>query len=427
MESDGGVDTSRIKRAAASFVGRPRILPLTCPVRHYAWGGHEYLPALLGRQNADDTPYAELWIGAHPVAPATTVIDGIKVPLDRLFAYATGFALPYLLKILDVRTMLSIQAHPNQQQAAAGFERENAAGIPLTARHRLFKDANHKPEACVALSEFWALHGFKTPEAIAETLDAVPELSTVAPGFRRGLASARTDDQARRELVRVLYEDVMNAPQEVIDRALAPLVARLAGRRDDGRLRKDSPDYWALRATAGGAPPGGHVDRGITSIYLLNLVRLLPGEGLYISAGMLHAYLEGTAVEIMASSDNVLRGGLTPKHVDVPALLSILMFDAGPPSVLVPERVAPGQFVYHTPATEFELSRIDLAADRRYGATAGQGADAIVVIDGEADILGAGDTIRLQRGSAVLVPRGIRYDVRTARAATLFRASVPPR
>ena len=175
--------------------------------------------------------------------------------------------------------MLSIQAHPNQAQAEAGFRRETAAGIPLTAGHRLFKDASHKPEVCVALSEFWVLHGFKAPEAIAETLDSVPELLRLAPRFRDDLAATGKDPQARRSLLRVFYEHVMTAPQEVIDEAVGPLIDRLVVRRNGRVTGRDSPDYWAVRAAAQFMLPDGHYDRGIVSIYLLNLIRLMPGEG----------------------------------------------------------------------------------------------------------------------------------------------------
>jgi mannose-6-phosphate isomerase len=420
------VDTQLIEQAAASVAARPRLLPLTCAIQHYAWGGYDFIPTLLDRENLERTPCAELWIGAHPVAPATATIDGIEVPLDRLLARVPHLTLPYLLKILDVRAMLSIQTHPNRSQAEAGCRRETAAGIPLSAPHRTYRDANHKPEACVALSEFWVLHGFKSPEAIADTLDAVPELRGLAPRFRKDLAAAGADIVMRRALVRSLYEGVMTRPQVDFDRALAPLVDRLAPLYDDGVLTKDAPDFWAARAAVQFPMPGGHLDRGIVSVYLLNLVRLLPGQGVYLPAGVLHAYLEGTAVEIMASSDNVLRGGLTPKHVDVAELLTILAFDAGQPAILEPQVTSPAERVYRTPAREFELSRVDLSADQSYRTTVRDGVDALVVLDGEARTLGAGEAVTLPRGSIMLALRGVSYDLRASHSATLFKASVPP-
>ncbi|MBE3132634.1 MAG: mannose-6-phosphate isomerase, class I [Acidobacteria bacterium] len=419
------MNTHLIEQAAASVAARPRLLPLTCAIQHYAWGGYHFIPALLGRENRERQPCAELWIGAHPVAPATATIDGIEAPLDQLLAQVPQLTLPYLLKILDVRAILSIQAHPNRSQAEVGFERETAAGIPLSAPQRTYKDANHKPEACVALSEFWMLHGFKAPEAIADTLDAVPELRSLAPRFREDLAAATADATARRALVRSLYESVMTRPQAELDRALAPLVGRLVPLHDDGTLTKDTPDFWAARAAAQFPLPAGHLDRGIVSVYLLNLVRLLPGQGAYLPAGALHAYLEGVAVEIMASSDNVLRGGLTPKHVDVAELLKILTFDAGRPVILDPEAISPAERVYRTPAREFELSRVDLSARQPYRRTVEDGADVLVVLEGEVRILGAGEAVTLQRGGTVLAPRGISYELRAPRSATLYKASVP--
>jgi mannose-6-phosphate isomerase class I len=229
--------------------------------------------------------------------------------------------------------MLSIQVHPTKEQAAAGFARENAAGIDLGAAERNYKDDNHKPEVAVALTDFWMLHGFRPLDQIAEALRKVPELCSSMPDFSARLVRAGDVTQARRDLLRDLYRAVMTMPQEHVDLLLNALVERLAsGAWSD----KDGPDYWVARAAETFPPVGRHRDRGIFSIYLLNLVHLRPGQGTFQPAGTLHAYPEGVTVELMASSDNVLRGGLTRKHVDVSELMGILSFDDGTPQGLDP-------------------------------------------------------------------------------------------
>jgi mannose-6-phosphate isomerase len=190
-------------------------------------------------------------------------------------------------------------------------------------------------------------------------------------------------------------------------------------------LDRTASDFWAARASHWLPLPDGHRDRGIISIYLLNLIRLAPGEGTYIGAGVLHAYLEGTAIEIMANSDNVLRGGLTTKHVDVPELLRTLTFESGAPALLDTVQVSDTEQIYRTPAEEFTLSRLEVTADRSYRGRQVHGADSLLVIEGEVAVDGAGEKMTLGRGGIVLVPNGLAYTVRTTSHAVLFRASVP--
>jgi mannose-6-phosphate isomerase len=225
--------------------------------------------------------------------------------------------------------------------------------------------------------------------------------------------------------VRALYEQVMLLPQPDVDALVGPLVARLAPLYRDGRLDRSSPDFWAARAAEQFGLPGGHVDRGILSIYLLNLVHLAPGEGTYFEAGLPHAYLEGIAVEIMANSDNVIRGGLTPKHVDVPELLRILSFEPATPHPLVGEPAGPAEHRYATPAAEFGLSRLDLGPATEAGCEA-SGPEALIVIDGTPQLRWRRGRLPLARGGAVLVPAGVSYTLTSPGPACLFRAFVPP-
>jgi len=415
----------------------PRLLRLKGAIQHYAWGGYEFIPELVEIENTRREPCAELWIGAHPLAPATAELDGVEVPLSTLLELAPeailgptvasrfGTTLPYLLKVLDVRAMLSIQAHPNRRQAEDGFARENAAGVPLTAPWRNYRDASHKPEANVALTDFWILHGFRTPDEIADLLDQVPELRPLMPDFGTRLQRLGKDAAARRRLLRALYERLMRLPQPAIDDILDPLVARATAALERGAVDRSSADLWVARASRQFPSADGHRDRGLVSLYLLNLIHLAPGEGTFIPAGVLHSYLEGVAVEIMASSDNVLRGGLTSKHVDVPELLETLTFESGRPRILEGSQMSDSEHVYGTPAGEFTLSRLDLVAGKPYEGSPVVGADALLVVEGEATVQGAADTVTLGRGGIVLVPDGQACTIRTGSRAVLFRASVP--
>ena len=413
------------------------VLKLHGVVQHYDWGGQDFIPGLLGIANSERRPFAELWMGAHPKAPATADVAGIALPLDRLIAEAPdrilgpsasarfGGCLPYLFKILDVARMLSIQAHPTKEQAAGGFARENAAAIDLGAVERNYKDENHKPEMAVALTDFWMLHGFRSLDQIADALRKVPELRSIMPDFSERLVRAGDAAQARPDLLRDLYRTVMTMPQERVDLLLNALVGRLATRAPSDR---DVPDYWAARAAETFPPVGGHRDRGIFSIYLLNLVHLRPGQGTFQPAGTLHAYLEGVTVELMANSDNVLRGGLTQKHVDVPELLRILSFDNGTPQVLDGEPAGSCERVYRTPSDDFALSRIRLTPGRQYLGQAAHGPDSIIVLDGAATLTARGQIIPLARGAIVFVPFGTHYSLNArVTPAMLFKASVPAR
>jgi mannose-6-phosphate isomerase len=404
-------------------------------VQHYDWGGANVIPDLLGIENATRRPYAELWMGAHAKAPSLVDVGGEEVALDRFIAEAPneilgpaasqhfGGLLPYLFKILDVAKMLSIQAHPTLVQAREGFARENAAGIAIGASHRNYKDQNHKPEIGVALTEFWMLHGFRPLEQIAETLGSVAELRPLMPEFGAKLAAAGHDHAVRRDLLRALYSRTMTMEQAEVDALLNPLLARLAA----GPVPpKNSADFWALRAADDFPLPDGHRDRGIFSIYLLNLVHMLPGQGTFQPAGVLHAYLEGANVELMANSDNVLRGGLTTKHVDVPELLRILTFEGGAPEILDGVRVSEQERVYRTPAQEFELTRIDIAPGGRYAGEAAYGPKILLALSGNGTVTAGGEQTSLTSGTAVFLAAGTEFVV-TSRDEELliFQAALP--
>ena len=411
------------------------VLQLHGTVQHYDWGGYDFIPGLLGIANSERIHFAELWMGAHQLAPATADVAGIEIPLNQLIAESPDEVLgpaasahfsgklPYLFKVLDVAKMLSIQAHPNKEQAEEGFARENAAGIDLHAAERNYKDENDKPEVAVALTEFWMLHGFRPLDQIAEALCTVPELYSIMPDFSERLVRAGHITQARRDVICDLYHTVMTMPQERVDLLLNGLVTRLAKIAPSD---KDDPSYWAARAAETFSSGEGHRDRGIFSIYLLNLVHLQPGQGTFQPAGTLHAYLEGVTVELMANSNNVLRGGLTRKHVDVTGLMRILSFDNGLAPVLGGEPAGDSEWVYRTPSDEFELSRIDLAPGGEYLGQATHGPDSIIVLESAATLTARGQSISLVWGAIIFAPFGTCYALNAGVApAMLFKASVP--
>jgi mannose-6-phosphate isomerase class I len=417
------------------------VLRLHGAVQHYAWGGCDFIPGLLGIANTERRPFAELWMGAHPNGPATANVSGIEIPLNRLIAEAPekilgptasghfGGRLPYLFKVLDVAKMLSIQAHPTKKQAEEGYAGENAAGIDLQDSGRNYKDDNDKPEVAVALTDFWMLHGFRPLEQIAEMLRTIPELHSIMPDFPEKLVRTETTVQARRALLQELYGAMMTTPQSQADRLLNTLITRLA--RTDTSDKND-PGYWAARASETFCPVDGHCDRGIFSIYLLNLVHLRPGQGMFQPAGTLHAYLEGVTVELMANSDNVLRGGLTPKHVDVPGLMKILSFDSGLPvvmnGVLNGVHAGASERVYQTPSDEFDLTSIDIEPGAQYLGNAAHGPDTIIILNGTATLAANGPSTALTRGAIIFALFGTPYELHSGGdRAMLFKASVPSR
>jgi mannose-6-phosphate isomerase len=419
--------------ATAAYLASPALVRLQGVVQHYDWGGYDFIPALLGIPNEARQPFAELWMGMHPSGPSVADVSGQAVPLGELVAanprailgrdVADRFngRLPYLFKLLDARQMLSIQAHPNKEQAADGFARENAAGIPLDAPHRSYRDDNHKPEAHVALTDFWMLHGFRPMAELLEVMELAPEIGSVMPEFRDRLLVPCQTAAGRTAAVRDLYATIMTMPQSEVDCVLNPLLDRLASQDTAG---KESPNYWALRAAQAFPLPGGHRDRGIFSVYLLNLVHLKPGQGTLQPAGTLHAYLEGVNVELMANSDNVLRGGLTP--VNVPELMRTLVFKTGRPEVLNGESASPAETAYRTPSQEFELSRIDVGPGRNFSSSRGHGPECVIITEGQAIARAGQQTMLLRRGDILLAPAGLTYTLESrGEGAVLFRASVP--
>ena len=338
---------------------KDRVLPIIGKVQHYAWGGYYYIPKLLNIPVKKGETYAEFWLGTHDRGSAEfkNGSDNMISLKDYIEAFpkqtlgekaAESFGrLPFLLKVLDVKDMLSIQVHPTKANAQIAFDAENESGIDLSSNERNFKDNNHKPELMLALSEFWLLHGFKSPKALQNILREIPELHFLVPIFG--------GDNYKK-----LYKHVMEMPQIQVDRHLKTLLEKIIPHYHAGKLNKDKEDFWAARA-AMTYSQDGHVDRGIFSVYFFNLLHLFPGQAIFQDAGLPHAYLEGQNVEIMSNSDNVLRGGLTPKHVDVSELMKHVKFEATIPKIITGIQAQELKLVFPTPAPDFELSQFHLS------------------------------------------------------------------
>ena len=413
-------------------------------IRDYAWGSKTALARLLGRAAATE-PEAELWIGAHPQAPSAVTLAGRRVTLDRLVAERPaetlgwaaerfGPALPFLLKVLAVAEPLSIQAHPSLEQAAEGFAREDAAGISLDAPHRNYRDRNHKPEVAVALEPYWQLSGFRTYTEVLRNIEAIgsPRLQAATDELRQ-----RPTEAALSSLVATALQLTERGRADLVTRAQAFATSHLRdGDRSDTTNGSGAASDVASDDSASDASASRWVERlaagypsdaGVLSPYLLNLVCLAPGEGIHIGAGTLHAALQGTAVELQANSDNVLRGGLTVKHVDVPELLRVARFAPQEPSVLRPVPDGGGERHYPTPAPEFALSSValdTLAPDIAFAVTP-TGPEILLFLFGDAVVTdAAGRNMNCRSGEALFVPATVDgYRVRGT--ATLFRARVP--
>ncbi|MFF7379064.1 mannose-6-phosphate isomerase, class I [Streptomyces massasporeus] len=374
-------------------------------VRPYAWGSPTAIPQLLGVEPTGE-PQAEMWMGAHPGAPSRTdrgtLVEVVDADPEKELGPAAvarfGPRLPFLLKILAAGAPLSLQVHPDLAQAKEGYADEERRGIPVDAPHRNYKDANHKPELICALTEFDGLCGFRDPLQAAALLDDLG-VDSLKPYV--DLLHAHPEDAALREVLTA----ILTADRDEMSRTVTEAAAacdRLGG-------------AYAPYADIAHHYPG---DPGVIAAMLLNHVRLQPGEALYLGAGVPHAYLDGLGVEIMANSDNVLRCGLTPKHVDVPELLRIVRFLPSDPGVLRPEASPDGEEVYETPIDEFRLSRYVLP---EAGAAHDLTRPTPQILLCTAGTIRAGEH-DLTPGESVFVPAGEKAEV--SGTGTLFRATV---
>ena len=394
---------------------------LTNRIQTYAWGSHTAIATLLGYAAPSQEPQAELWMGAHPKAPSKikindeyqSLIDLIKKqPIDILgqrIANTYGNQLPFLFKVLAAEAPLSIQAHPNIDQAISGYAREEDLGIPIDAPHRNYKDDHHKPECICALTHFWCLCGFRQiseiqamlkrvcPQALSRELHQL-KIQPDTDGLKTFLQSIMTME--RDKVLKVIQEALTHA---------------------NARPGENSALDWIMKLEA--AYPG---DIGVIFPAVLNLVCLQPGEAMYLSSGELHAYLDGVGIEIMANSDNVLRGGLTPKHVDVPELMNVLNFQERAIDLLRPETQRPNEKMYRTPANEFALSVITLKQGNAYESLTERSVEIMLVTEGRVAIHdeGSKERIEMVKGTSVIVPAAVpRYSMRGE--GVVYKAGIP--
>lgn len=387
--------------------------------RHYDWGGKSFIPQLMKLANDAGIPFAEYWMGAHPSAPAIVETAAGSMALDQLIQNnpiqfigtqtAEKFGtLPYLFKVLDVAKMLSIQVHPSKSNAVIGFEKEQLAGIPIDATNRNYKDQNHKPEVMVALSDFWLLHGFMPADQLKIRLNSLTPLKVLIPIFGEA-------DYAG------LYCFFMRLSNEASDAILKPLLTLAIEEVAAGKVDKSHPHWWANKYY-NGQLPASNIDRGILSIYILNIVNVPPYQGVFQGAGLLHAYLEGQNIELMANSDNVLRGGLTPKHIDIEELIQHVNFEPTHPNLLKGDVLSPFEIQFPCPVPDFGLTKIALPIGESY-TNQSNSFEMFLVMQGAVVLNG----IELQLGELAAVKAGEAFKLEQigAEAAVIFKSFVP--
>jgi mannose-6-phosphate isomerase len=407
----------------------PRPYLLINQIQSYAWGARgegAFIPRLLGMEPEPNTPYAELWMGAHPNAPSYTVLDGARVSLLDLIAQypreilgqvvAERFSgrLPFLFKVLSTAESLSIQAHPTKEQARRLHARD--------PEH--YPDGNHKPELAVVLDSLTALMGFKPFSDILETLERYPELTDFVGGEVAGRArnAEHAAPQQQKALLRELYATLVEcsvACEGDLVQATGRLAKRLAA--SAGGLREEEQLFLQLRDKYSGA------DVGLFSLFLLNLVHLEEGQGVFIGADIPHAYLKGNIVECMANSDNVVRAGLTPKFKDVETLVDILTYEMGPPSIIEADAGA-AEIVYRTPTPEFRVSRLRIQPGQERVESSGGGPAVLLVTRGDVLIGWESGEITFRRGQSMLIPALLEgFNLLAEIPAELFIVTVPLR
>jgi mannose-6-phosphate isomerase len=380
-------------------------------VRHYPWGSRTVIPELLGEASPAERPYAELWMGAHPDAPS---VLSTGTPLDKAIEERPhellgaevqerfGTRLPFLMKVLAAEQPLSLQAHPTTEQAEAGFAAEEAAGVPHDSPTRTFKDPFHKPELLLALTTFEALCGFRPVEESLHCLAKlhVPELKpTIAALARGGLRAAIP------QLIALSAEHRAD---------LVSAVAEAAA----GFVAAHDPEFINTYRWAASLAETYPADPGVVISLMCNHLKLAPGEAVFLPAGNLHAYLSGAGVEVMAGSDNVLRGGLTAKHVDLAALIEVLDFTDGRVPVLHPV-LGPGGLRYPVPVDDFDLTRVQL--DGHSGSLLTSGPQVLLCTEGTAVLASPDGGVTLEKGCSAFVPADT--PVTVSGPAVLYRAT----
>ncbi len=391
-------------------------------IMNYHWGSKDFIPDLLGLKKSCEIPCAEMWMGSHKKAPSKIILDDQVTTLDLYIekhpesvlgnktADKFSHSLPFLFKILSAAKPLSIQAHPDKNIARSGFERENMEGIPMDAPDRNYRDNNHKPEQICALTTMWALKGFRMPE---DTLRLLEPFHTLKERLGTNILKNKPNEKGIKHFftnllnmdkasASALIQDILNIVQEI---------------------KKEDPAYqWVENLYT--EYPG---DTGVLAPLYLNVLRLEPGETVYLPACELHAYLSGSGLEIMANSDNVLRGGLTTKHIDRQELLNVLSFKPSTPELNSKKETAGFESFFESPAEEFVLSVIEIPDTSSVYKKDGQkSVEIILCTDGNAVITDEpeGHSLPVKKGTSILIPAEVSsYNIKGK--ATIYKASVP--
>lgn len=383
-------------------------------IRNYDWGDPEAIAELLGLP-APGHPQAEYWLGAHHSAPSTLVETGIG--LDRLVArdptatlgprIAARFGgFPFLLKILAAATPLSIQAHPSPGQAEAGFEAESSAGIELGARDRNYRDDRHKPELICAITPFEAKCGFRSVADSRLLIGALAACAEAGPlvELAERLEATGPEADVLAETVAWLLLLPVERKELLVDAVVAAagqLSALVQGAADGGGSAPPVETFWPEIDWTGRIAAAFPGDIGVVVALLLNHVSLAPGQAMFLSAGNLHSYLRGVGVELMANSDNVVRGGLTSKHIDVDQLLDVVDYRPGAAPIQTP---AGPVHRFETPAPEFGLTRLDATAgDLGRPSFEIAGPEIVLVTAGELVLASNDRQLALDAGSACFI------------------------
>ncbi len=450
---------NNIKKIIDEYIKSPFPLKINCEImdgeKGYFWGDTKFIPKLLNLKNPGKTPFAELWIGAHKNAPAKTIINGFEINLFDLIHLAGkkilgkkvykkfGDNLPFLFKLLSSAYPLSIQAHPDKKQAEDGWKRENGKGPN-------YKDNNHKPELISAITDFWALIGFRNTNDIIIQFKKL-NIEEFSPALNKLKSETKSK---KKESLKTFYASIMNFPQSKKNKIIKKVLFRSKIKFffyiiSFSFIKKHymySKEYWIIKAEKtlklaikkdifNGKIKASKKDEkikkalyGLINIYLLNLVHLKPGQAIFLPAGELHSYLKGTGIEIMGNSDNVLRGGLTHKHIDIDELLKVLSFESRDPEIIKPIKKSETEKIYNTPVDEFELSIIELSNDKFYINKKIHTAEAFIVLKGDCEVIDSRKNIlQAAKGDTFFIPSIIEgYTIKAkSNHLKLYKAGIP--
>jgi len=385
------------------------------PIQYYDWGSRSFIPKLLGLSSPSSRPHAELWMGAHPKAPShiktsegwISLWDLCRKEPDHILGSKGEF--PFLMKVIAVEKPLSIQAHPDEKQAREGYHRENSLKIPIDSPTRNYRDPNPKPEMLCALTEFQALKGLRPPQDIIELLDGISSES-----FKQEIEALKSHEQPMKGFFKEIISKRINPKQR---ESIIQQVIRSIQKTDvPAEIAEIILKLHAFYPN----------DIGILSPLFLNLIKLMPHEAICIAPGELHAYLLGAGIELMTNSDNVLRGGLTSKHVDTEELLRILRYEPGSGDKIKPLNLNEGQMVYQCPGQPFLLSIISIKGEISCKRKQNHGPEIMICTSGMADIVIPKDGVRysLKKGHSLLVASAVtEYTLKGD--ATIFCARIP--